>query len=432
MRFMLPSLVACVAANLVTAACPAGERVCGTVADAFVAEELGLRREWIVQVPLNTSATELERVTVGDGVVIAAAADGSLHGIAAMGAPMADGAASLGQPAPGTLLWSYFPSRGDGSQRPPAVGSGIVVIAGDFEAVAIDLLSGRTLWRQPLPSPAVAAAAIAGDWVYVPLEGGRLMRLAINPYREPAVRTVLEKKPVKTDAASTRVDADAGLAGLSVSQASGEKVPPLMLSTHGSLVLPPLPLKDGIIWCTTDGLLTWLTPAQPEWVREEFSLGRPPAGRPLILSTDSGTAIYIAFNTGSAASDVVRIDLLPTGLVFGWREPLDDAVAGGVFQSGDSILVPLATGGMTALAATDGRRLWTHPRQVQLLTVTSGRLWCIDDMGRLATLDPADGRRLQQFCLTPFRLPVVNDTTDRLIFASPGGIVASLAPRGDQ
>ena len=99
-------------------------------------------------------------------------------------------------------------------------------------------------------------------------------------------------------------------------------------------------------------------------------------------------------------------------------------------RSGDTVLVPLATVGLMALAAADGKRLWTHPRQVQLLTVTSGRLWCIDDMGRLATLDPADGRRLQQFCLTPFRVPVVNDTSDRLILASPGGIVASLAPRG--
>jgi outer membrane protein assembly factor BamB len=429
MRFIPPSIVACVAASLVTATCPAGEQVCGTVADAFVAEELGLRREWIVQVPFNTSATRLEQVTVADGIVIAAAGDGSLHGIAAPIASAADAAASLGQPAPGTLLWSYFPSRGDGSQRPPAVGSGIVVIGGDFEAIAIDLLSGRTLWRQPLPSPAVAAAAISGDWVYVPLEGGRLMRLAVNPYQLPAVETVVEKKQVKKDAEST--SAESGY-GLSVSRASGEKVRPLMLSTHGSLVLPPLPLQDGVIWCTTNGLLTSLTPAQPEWVREEFSLGRPPAGRPLIVSTDSGTAIFIASNTGPAASDVVRIDLLPTGLVFAWREPLDDAVAGGATRSGDTILVPLATGGMTALAAVDGRRLWTHPRQVQLLTVTAGRLWCIDDMGRLATLDPADGRRLQQFCLAPFRVPVVNDLTNRLILASPGGIIASLAPRGDQ
>ena len=429
MRFPLSSLVAGVAASLVAAACLAGERVCGTVADAFVAEELGLRREWIVQVPFNTSATQLEQVTIADGIVIAAAGDGSLHGIAAPVAPAADAAAPLGQPAPGTILWSYFPSRGDGSQRPPTVGSGIVVIAGDLAAVGIDLLSGRTLWHQPLPSPAVAAAVINGDWVYVPIEGGRLVRLAVNPYREPAVQTVLEKKPAKQESDSTRPDA---AAGSSVSRISGEKVRPLLLSTHGSLVLPPLPLKDGVLWCTTTGLLTWLTPALPEWVRKEFSLGKPPAGRPLIVSTDSGTVIYLASNSGPAASDVVRIDLLPTGLVFAWREPLDDAVAGGATRSGDMILVPLATGGMTALAATDGRRLWTHPRHMQLLTVTSGRLWCIDDMGRLATLDPADGHRLQQFCLTPFRVPVVNDTTDRLILASPGGIIASLAPRGEQ
>ena len=427
MRLPLFSLAVCVATGLAALTCGAGERVCGTVADAFVAEELGLRREWIVQVPFNTSATQLEHVTVADGIVIAAAGDGSLHGIAAPLAQAADAESRFGQPAAGTILWSYFPSRGDGSLRPPAVGSGIVVIAGDFEAVGIDLLSGRTLWRERLPSPAVAAAAIVGDWVYVPIEGGRLMRLAVNPYQEPTIQTVPEKKPAKKDASETTADADAGL---SISRPRREKVPPLLLSTHGSLALPPLPLKDGVIWCTTRGLLTWLTPAQPEWLREEFTLGRPPAGRPLIITGESGTAIFIASNSGPAASDVVRIDLLPSGMVFAWREPLDDAVAGGVTRSGDTVLVPLATGGLMALAAADGKRLWTHPRQVQLLTVTSGRLWCIDDMGLLATLDPADGRRLQQFCLTPFRVPVVNDTSDRLILASPGGIVASLAPRG--
>lgn len=427
MRLPFFSLAACVAAGFVAPASVADERVCGTVADAFVAEELGLRREWIVQVPFNTSATRLKHVTVADGIVIAAAGDGSLHGIAAPLSAAADAESQFGRPAPGTILWSSFPSHGDGSLRPPAVGSGIVVIAGDFEAVGIDLLSGRTLWRERLPSPAVAAAAIVGEWVYVPIEGGRLMRLAVNPYREPTVQTVLDKKPAQKDADSTTAEADTGS---SVSRTSGEKVAPLLLSTHGSLVLPPLPLKDGVLWCTTRGLLTWLTPAQPEWVREEFTLGRPPAGRPLVVTGEGGTAIFIASNTGSAASDVVRIDLLPGGMVFAWREPLDDAVAGGVTRSGDAVLVPLATGGLTALAAADGKRLWNHPRQVQLLTVTSGRLWCLDDMGRLATLDPADGRRLQQFCLTPFRVPVVNDTTDRLILASPGGIVASLAPRG--
>jgi outer membrane protein assembly factor BamB len=427
MRLPLFSLAVCVAAGLAAPTCGAGERVCGTVADAFVAEELGLRREWIVQVPFNTSATQLEHVTVADGIVIAAAGDGSLHGIAAPLAPAADAESRFGQPAAGTILWSSFPGRGDGSLRPPSVGSGIVVIAGDFEAIGIDLLSGRTLWRERLPSPAVAAAAIVGDWVYVPIEGDRLMRLAVNPYREPTVQIVLDNNPAKKDASDTTVAADAGL---SVSRTRGEKVPPLLLSTHGSLVLPPLPLKDGVIWCTNGGLLTWLTPTKSKWLREEFTLGRPPAGRPLLVTGEDSTGIFIASNTGPSASDVIAIDLVANGLVFAWREPLDDAVAGGVTRSGATIVVPLATGGLTALAAADGKRLWNHPRQVQLLTVTSGRLWCIDDMGRLATLDPADGRRLQQFCLTPFRVPVVNDTTDRLILASPGGIVASLAPRG--
>ncbi len=426
MRSILPSLAACVAAGLVGSASPAGEQVCGTVADAFVAEELGLRREWIVQVPFNTSATRLEHVTVADGIVIATAGDGSLHGIAAPVARADDVEARVGQPAPGTVLWSHFPSGGDGGLRPAAVGSGIVVIAGDFAVLGIDLLTGSTLWREPLPSPAVAAAVISSDWVYVPIEGGRLMRYAVNPYREPGVQKVLGKKDASgTSATDTQKR-------LAVSRTTGTKVPPLQLSTHGSVAFAPLTLKEGVLWCTTDGLLTWLNPAQPEWVRSEFTLGKPPAGRPLILDSNGGTSIFIASNTGPSGSDVIRIDLLPSGMVFAWQQPLDDAVAGGGTRSGDMILVPLATGGLAALAAADGKRLWTHPRQVQLLAVTSKRLWCIDDMGRLATLDPADGRRLEQFCLAPFRVPVVNDTTDRLILASPGGVVASLAPRGGE
>ena len=53
-------------------------------------------------------------------------------------------------------------------------------------------------------------------------------------------------------------------------------------------------------------------------------------------------------------------------------------------------------------------------------------------MERLATVDPSDGRRLQQFCLDPFSIPVVNRHTDRLILASPGGIITSLVSRRQQ
>jgi outer membrane protein assembly factor BamB len=421
MRVSLPTLFVCFAAGLVAANCSAGEQVCGTLADAFVAEELGLRREWILQVPFNTSTTRLEHVTVADDIVIAKAGDGSLHGIAADAAAASDTEPHAGQPARGTLLWSYVPQRSEGSLRPPAAGSGIVVIAGDFAVVAIDSLSGRTLWREPLPSPSVTAPVISGDWVYVPLEGGRMVRLAVNPFRETALSRVADQRGGQSP--------DATIPGAVVSHSQGRRTPALDLSLHGSVMLPSQPLREGVLWSTIDGRMTWLNPALPEWVRSEFTLGSPPAGRPLIVQSGDNTSIFIAANAAPAASDVVRIDLRPTGLTFVWREPLDDAVAGGAARSGDVIILPLATGGFTALAAADGKRLWSHSRQAQLLSVMSGRLWCIDDMGRLATVDPADGKRIAQYCLTPFRVPVVNTVTDRLLLASPGGIIASLAPR---
>jgi hypothetical protein len=64
-----------------------------------------------------------------------------------------------------------------------------------------------------------------------------------------------------------------------------------------------------------------------------------------------------------------------------------------------------------------------------VLAVTGDRIWIIDRTGRLAGLDLATGDRRERLCLGGFSFPVVNAASDRLILASPDGLLVSLAPR---
>lgn len=414
---VLMTLLAVVTATILSmAAGDAGESrygLCGTPADAFFAEEIGLRREWIVQTPFDSSRGRLEHVAVADGIVVAIATDGSLHGIPT--------AAAAGRPAAGSVAWTRHLDTAAAGMHPPAIGNGVVVVANAFHAFGIDQATGRTLWQEPLPSPPTAAPVVSGDWIYLPIEGGRLVRLAIDPYREP----VIERMVARKEEAGRKKEKKDEPVVRSKPLPFGEKLKPLLVATHGRVELTPLPFQGGVLWCTTDGTLTALMPAKPDWQRLEFILDRPLAGRPLVR----GKSLFVATNAGAAAADVIRIDLQPAGMVFAWRVPIAEAVAGDMSMAGDAVLVPLATGGLAALAADDGGLRWTHERPLQLLTVTPQRLWCLDDMGRLATIDPADGTRLRQYCLGSFRLPVVNSMSDRLVLAASGGAVTMLAPR---
>jgi hypothetical protein len=61
--------------------------------------------------------------------------------------------------------------------------------------------------------------------------------------------------------------------------------------------------------------------------------------------------------------------------------------------------------------------------------VVGDRVWIIDRTGRLAGIDLATGERRERLCLGGFSFPVVNAESDRLILASPDGLLAVLAPR---
>lgn len=393
-----------------------GGSLSGTPADEFVAERMGLVREWVVQLPFDSARANLEYVTVGDGLVVAQTGDGGVHAV------KATARRQPGEPAAGALLWSRRLEAGGGVSTPPGVGPRLVTATRNLELFALDRDTGATRWTRPLGRLPGTGAVEIGDWVYEPLAGGGIRRLTTNPLQPTADQAV--PTPAQPAKGSKRGPKAAKKKQPEVAKATAESLRPRTFDSSGPVARPVLPLGKGVVWSTTDGVLVALQEAELDWVRYEFGLNAPAVDAPVTR----GKSVFAA----TQAADLARIDLLEsggTGLRTGWHVVLDATPDAGPFLGGGTVVVSLGETGMAAFSADTGAERWRNAIAGRVLAVAGDRVWIIDRTGRLAGIDLATGQRRERVCLAGFSFPVVNTQTDRLLLASPDGLLVSLAPR---
>lgn len=406
--------------------------LCGTLADEFRAADAGLVREWIVQTPFNSATARLEAVAVGDGLVIVQSGDGGVHAIRTTTGP--DGRA-------GTVAWSRSIGAAVGHAWPPTVGSRLVVVASDLAVHALDRETGDVEWDRPTGSLTAAPAVQSGGWVYAPLQTNRLLRLPVNPLgaADGSTATPNADTPNAAEPAATADPnaADPNAAGRDAAQPPAatppaESLDPVSIDAGGSLDAAPIPLGTGVLWTSANGLVV-LEPTSLGWVRHQLpETGSPSWAQqsPLALAGPPavrGNSIFIATQTDGVARVELNAPKRP-GLRTTWAATLPDRATSGPFVSGDTVVVATGASGIVALAADDGRELWRSDLAGTLVAVAGGRAWILDTVGRLTAIDLATGSRLQSFCLGCLTLPVVNPGAERLLLASPGGLIVSLAP----
>jgi len=406
--------IACVVFAVVNAAPALGQScLCGTLADEFRAADAGLVREWIVQVPFDSAAARIERVTASHGLVLALSSDG---GVAAIHDSGTSG------PRPGTVAWSRRIAAAAGHAWPPTIGPSLVVVTSELAVHGLDRRTGLEEWTRPTDSLTAAAATQSGDWVYAPLQTNRILRLPANPLKRLAAEPQQE-----SPAGSGRRGEQAA-----ATPAAPESLDPISIDAGGELDAAPLPLENGVLWSTALGLaalertpLGWIRHRLPEsttptWVRQApLSLAGPPLVR--------GGSIFIV----TVASGVARVDLNAEnrpGLRTVWTAALPDAATSGAFVADDVVVVAIGPSGIMGLSAADGRELWRQPLVGTPVAVAGGRAWLLDEVGRLTALDLATGSRRLSTCLGCFSVPVVSSERERLLLASPGGLLVSLAP----
>lgn len=406
-RSSLPRIVLTACAVVVVAA-PALAGVCGTAGDELAAARAGLDREWIVQVPVDSASSRLEHVTIGEGLVVAVSGDGGVHAIRT-------GTPSAGTPWPGSVLWSRNVGRPRGAIEAAGIGGGIVTVASDLGLEAFDAATGETAWTRGFGTPPAAAAVPVDRWVYAPLTTGGVMRLPVNPH---ARLEVAEPKQAAKKGGAAKAGADRGDA------TPTEKLDPIALDPGGRIAAAPIAYGKGVLWTTDEGLIVVLVPTTMGWERMEFDL-RTRASGPLVVR---GDAIF----TATVGGDLARIDREQKGvdgLRTGWHVPLPAAAAGGPFVSGDTVVVSLGPNGIAAYSAASGAPLWRTEAVGQIVAIAAGRVWMLDELGSLSALDLATGELDGRLCLGSFTVPVVNTTSERIVLASPRGLVVSLAPR---
>lgn len=397
--------------------------LCGTAADDLVAARLGLEREWVVQVPFDSAAWRLEHVVVGESLVVAQAGDGSVAAIPTTSAP--------GAPRRGTVAWSSSLGRGTAPIEAAGVSPEIVTIARGRDLVAFDAVTGATRWERPLRTVASGAAVPSAGWVYAPLDAGGIQRFPEDPLAAP----VPAEKPAGEDKPTAPPEEPA------TGPRPGEPLAPIEISSDGEVDFAPLPFRGGIIWCNTAGRLAAIVRTTDASERLDFDLGSPAAGPPVVKDGD----IFVATKAG----DVARITRSPRGLTAnsgvevvkdkdgketkrpytGWHNVIEEVPEGSPMVGGDTVVVSLGPAGVAAFAAGTGDLLWQEPAMGRPVAITGDQVWCLEATGFLVARDLATGARLGRLCLGCFTIPIVNTTSERLVLASPGGLVVSLAPR---
>ncbi len=419
--WIAPFVLALATAGSAGADCGGSNCAAGTVADEFMADRAGLIREWIVQLPFDSSRWRVEHVTVGDGLVVAATGDGGLHAVKSFSTGGAAQAVA-GEPAVGMVLWSQRPGTLGGPQTPPSIGPQLVTVARDRDVYALDRATGQPRWHEPLGRLPTGGAVQVGDWVYVPQAGG-MKRLAADPVRPPVVPAAVGGKAAA--ARGTKRDRQKAAADAR-QEAAAAIVEPRRFDAGGRVERAPMPFAAGVVWWTADGNIISLQPGEPTWDRYEFALNAPAIDRPVAR----GDSIFAV----TAAADLARIDLQQAqdgtrGFRAAWHMVLDATPDAGPFLSGDVVVVSLGECGLRAFATETGEPLWGSPIAGTVLAIGGDRVWLIDRVGRLSGIDLLTGERREWFCLGCLTLPVVNTVTDRLVLASPDGLLVSLAPQ---
>lgn len=187
---------------------------------------------------------------------------------------------------------------------------------------------------------------------------------------------------------------------------------------------PPQRFADGIAWSDAGGTIFVVASDSGSWRGMDFENSSPLAGQ---LAVRDG-AVYAATKRG----DLYRLENPPGGpfaLQETWRTALPFPPTAGPLVLGNTVVVSLGGDGIMAFSALDGTALWSSCVDGTVIAGTGTRLWCLDRMGRLTGIDVDTGMPSEWLCLGAFTLPVVNGITDRLVLASPDGLLVSLASR---
>ena len=295
--------------------------------------------------------------------------------------------------ATGTKKWST--RLGRERQLGVAVSSSetLALVVVGRTAYALDKDTGQQAWELPLASSPTAPPAIDDTRLYVGTADG-----GVYAYDLEKIREFYSEGKLPQFVQGTLL---------------------WRYSSGASIVGPPV--RDGIavLFANVDGTLFALEAEEREMLWQ-FETDRG-ASAPVVAA--DGTAYVASEDRNLYAVDVTN------GLdrwEFVSRSPIDVKPA----LVNDSLFVTPAQAGVSRVDRATGRPRWRSDRTTGFLAVAGGRVYASDSAQNVVALDYETGRPLGAALLTDYTVRTGNDRTDRVIVATPSGVVLCLKAAG--
>ncbi|MCX6637181.1 MAG: PQQ-like beta-propeller repeat protein, partial [Acidobacteria bacterium] len=289
--------------------------------------------------------------------------------------------------------------------------------------------NGDLLYETVVDGAPGAGPALSAKRAYVPTVTGLVLAYRLQPLVDPLQELGKVKKDL-TPEEKAKLDEERRQ-NIRLRQ---EFIPPLSCQSFGRTLVQPLVTRE----TSGEEYAAWPTD------RGFLNIGR--------IDRQAEDAISLKYRLETAAPIVCRPAYLPpdpkvtgdSGLIFVgsrdgflhavqektgeslWRFSTGEPIAQSPAVVGDRVYVCTQLGGMYCLEAKTGKDLWWSPNLVQFVSASKGRVYAVDQIGRILVLNAQNGSRLDTIDAESVPIKLSNSDTDRLYLANDKGLIQCL------
>jgi hypothetical protein len=407
------------------------------------AQQIGLKRAWVAQVPLDRARSKITHIKLQAGLLLVVTSENMLYTMDAES---------------GKILWSFHINDHDLLALAPAANATNVAVATTERLFVLNRSTGDVVFNRRFGGTSEYGPIFTTHKVIVPLVKGLLESY---PNADVPLERLTSAVNVISDAnhvSEARAD-DNGTFGIGVAGTpprSGQapvtyntygRAPDVMVTAgqgvaydkvmaEGRLLTPNFYQSAGRLEgapASFDDLLVWAGDANLIMAHITDHKATPSLLVPDGVST--GPAIFPSPTADSANIflGTVRGYLIGYDLIFDkdiFREMWQ-------FAAGSPIRIrPIATdaavyalpedGGMYALKRSSGEKLWFAPDTAQFVAASALRLYTLDQFGVFTLLNPKSGARLMAVQFPRMLKMLTNDQNDRIVMYTDHGLIQCL------
>ena len=303
----------------------------------------------------------------------------------------------------GQKQWTSRVGRRDQTGYLPVANDRLVMVAIGLKLIAIDRLTGRTMWEIDLPKVPSSGPAADDDQLYIGSLDGSVYAFDLR-----RIQRLYGERLLPAYSESTQV---------------------WRYQTGGKITSPPISTGRSVVFASRDRSL-YSVAARSRRLLFQFETDAP-ISAPLVKNENN---VFLAsedfnFYCLNANNGQVRWSFLSG---FPIRKP-PRIIEGEVDGSREKVVYVLPElGGISALRASTGREIWPRAQleAVDFLACTNRILFTTDQIGNVLLLNRQNGRVMGNIPAVTYSHHVANDRTDRLFLARPDGLLVMIREQG--